>query len=131
MSAPKERAKRGTLSHMFVCLLVCVSAYVCDGRVRFPQMFPLTFDPTVGGQALTNEMVEFWPEPQTFHNNLLSSSSASLSSYPSFLTPSLLAVFLFHDTQRVGESSRCKQTCFIVFAVGISKHTPFQLRVTT
>ncbi|KAI3372470.1 hypothetical protein L3Q82_022959, partial [Scortum barcoo] len=30
------------------------------------------------GQALTNEMVAFWPELQTFHNNLLSTSSSRL-----------------------------------------------------
>ncbi|XP_041793828.1 uncharacterized protein LOC121607185 [Chelmon rostratus] len=63
-------------------------------------------------------MVEFWPERQTFHNNLMSSSSP-------------LLIFVIPHPFAPRESSHYKQTCFIVFAVGTSKHAPFKLRITT
>lgn len=44
-STPEERAKE---RHSHTCLCVCLCVCARESRVRFPQMFPLTFDPAVG-----------------------------------------------------------------------------------
>lgn len=119
--------ERHSHRHSHTCL--CVYFPVCIGLVSFPQMFPLTFDPRVGvkpwqmrwqssGQNCKHSTTIFCPPPP-------------LRSYPSFLTPSLLAVHLLHNLEKVRESSHYIQTCFNVFAGGILKYTPFNLRITT
>lgn len=73
----KERHSQN-LSQSFVCTRVCVR--VCGIAVGFPSDVPFDLWPHTWGQALTNEMVQFCPELQTFHNNLLSSSAPLLIS---------------------------------------------------
>lgn len=129
-------SKGETLSHTFVCLLVCVCV---RARVKAEfvslrcSLWPLTLQSDGrGGQALTNEMAEFWPELQTFHNNLLSSSSSSpllISVIPHPFPPLRVSP---PTTRRAGQSSCCKQACFIVrLPLESYRRTPFKLTITT
>lgn len=84
-------------------------------------MFPSTFDPRVGvkpwqmrwsssGQNSKHSTTIFCPPP--------------LCSYPSFLTLSLLSLWLFHHLERVRESSPRTQTCFYCICCGnLNAHT--------
>lgn len=69
-------SKWRALTHVSVFTCVCVCVIV----ERSPSDVPSDLWPLSWGQTLTNEMVELWPELQTFHNNLLSSSSPVLIS---------------------------------------------------
>lgn len=114
-------------SHVSVFARLCVC--VCVRAIPFPSDVPFDLWPHSRGQALTNEMVEFWPELQTFHNNLVSSSSPLLVSViPHPSTP------LCSSPPRLGATRgkfSLQTNTLIVFAVGTSKHTPCKLRITT
>lgn len=114
-------------SHTCLCLLVCVC--VCDSRVCFPQMFPLTFDPTAG--------VKPWQMRWSSSGQNCKHSTTILCPPPPPLSPHIRHSSPLCSSQRVSSTTSAEKVLvankhgFIAFAVGILKHAHFKLRITT
>lgn len=117
-----EREQRGdtlTYPHTHVCVFTCLC--VCDSQICLPQIFPLTFDPRVGVKPWQMR----WPisGQNCKHSTTIFCPPPPLSSYPSFLTPSLLSVQSMTESQRKFSlhTNMFYCTCFGNFKVHISQ----------
>lgn len=113
----------GRHSHIptYTRLCVYLSLCVCDSQICLPQIFPLTFDPRVGVKPWQMR----WPVSgqNCKHSTTIFCPPPPLSSYPSFLTPSLLSVQSMTESQRKFSlnTNMFYCTCFGNFKVHISQ----------
>lgn len=112
-----RREHSQTNVYLYVYLSVCV----CQ-QCLFPSDVPFDLWLQRWSRALTNDTAEFWTELQTFHNNLMSSSSPLLISViPNPFTPLRLSLLQLRWSQiKVLIAQKC---IFSIFAV---VHIPFK-----